>query len=160
MEFAYASSINQTTGCSPFEAIYGENLIGPLNLVQVKTSLAMTRKKGLNKSRSYIRCERALQLKMQSILSKLTDTASLLSLKGDLVWVHLRKDRFPTKNYNKLKPPTTGPIKFSKRKHTRLTFQQSTKFLIHSTSLVFSRTMRKMPTQGQVFSTRGAWCRA
>ena len=31
-EFAYNRSINQTTGCSPFEAVYGLNPISPLDL--------------------------------------------------------------------------------------------------------------------------------
>ena len=31
-EFAYNYSISQTTGCSPFEAVYGMNPIGPLDL--------------------------------------------------------------------------------------------------------------------------------
>jgi len=29
---------------------------------------------------------------------------------GDLVWVHLRKERFPTKRKSKLKPWTDGPF--------------------------------------------------
>ena len=31
-EFAYNHSTSQTTGCSPFEAVYGMNPIGPLYL--------------------------------------------------------------------------------------------------------------------------------
>ena len=32
VEFAYNRSTSQTTGCSPFEAVYGMNPIGPLDL--------------------------------------------------------------------------------------------------------------------------------
>ena len=30
---------------------------------------------------------------------------------GDLVWVHLRKDRFPLRKFGKLKPRVDGPFK-------------------------------------------------
>ena len=34
---------------------------------------------------------------------------------GDLVWIHLRKDRFPTERNSKLKPRGDGPFKVLKR---------------------------------------------
>ncbi|KAK1648987.1 hypothetical protein QYE76_066792 [Lolium multiflorum] len=37
------------------------------------------------------------------------------SLKGDLVWIHLRKDRFPQERNSKLKPRGDGPFKVLKR---------------------------------------------
>ena len=30
---------------------------------------------------------------------------------NDLVWVHLRKDRFPSRKYDKLRPRVVGPFK-------------------------------------------------
>jgi hypothetical protein len=30
---------------------------------------------------------------------------------GDMVWLHLRKDRFPTLHRSKLMPRATGPLK-------------------------------------------------
>ena len=34
---------------------------------------------------------------------------------GDLVWLHLRKDRFPNGNKSKLRPQVDGPIKVLER---------------------------------------------
>ena len=34
---------------------------------------------------------------------------------GDLVWVHLRKDRFPPGKFGKLKPRVDGPFKIIKK---------------------------------------------
>ena len=34
-KFAYTRSTSQTTGCSPFEAVYGMNPISPLDLAPI-----------------------------------------------------------------------------------------------------------------------------
>ena len=34
---------------------------------------------------------------------------------GDLVWIHLRKERFPNRKYSKLQPRADGPFKFVKK---------------------------------------------
>ena len=33
---------------------------------------------------------------------------------GDLVWIHLRKERFPNRKYAKLQPRADGPFKIVK----------------------------------------------
>ena len=38
-EFAYNRSTSQTTGCSPFEAVYGLNPISPLDLAPIPTTI-------------------------------------------------------------------------------------------------------------------------
>ncbi|XP_074570594.1 uncharacterized protein LOC141827268 [Curcuma longa] len=63
-EFAYNRSTSQTTGCSPFEVVYGINPISPLDLSP-----------------------------------------------RDLVWIHLRKERFPNRKFAKLQPRADGPFK-------------------------------------------------
>ncbi|PKI37097.1 hypothetical protein CRG98_042531 [Punica granatum] len=34
---------------------------------------------------------------------------------GDLVWIHLRKERFPPGRFGKLKPKADGPFRISKK---------------------------------------------
>lgn len=85
------SSISQTTGCSPFEAIYGENLIGLLDLVLIPTkdkfsSDAKENIDQIKSSRSCMRgCEHTSYNKMQSILSKLISITSLLSSRREIL---------------------------------------------------------------------------
>jgi len=38
-EFAYNRSTSQTTGCSPFEVVYGLNPISPLDLAPISTTI-------------------------------------------------------------------------------------------------------------------------
>uniref|UniRef100_A0A2N9IVE3 CCHC-type domain-containing protein n=1 Tax=Fagus sylvatica TaxID=28930 RepID=A0A2N9IVE3_FAGSY len=85
-EFAYNRSPSQTTGHSPFEAVYGLNPIGPLELAPLPYS------KQANKHRKPAAFK-----------------------EGDLVWIHLRKERFPSKRSSKLMPRADGPFRVLQR---------------------------------------------
>ncbi|GJV73724.1 RNA-directed DNA polymerase [Tanacetum coccineum] len=89
-EFAYNRSINRTTGKSPFEVVYGRNPITPLDLVPVP-EVGRFSKEGANPVEQY---------KVAS---------------GDLVWIHLRKERFPAGHFGKLKPRGDGPFRVLKK---------------------------------------------
>ncbi|GJW02979.1 RNA-directed DNA polymerase [Tanacetum coccineum] len=65
---------------SPFEVVYGRNLITPLDLVHVPEEHADKRRK------------------------------QVLYQEGDLVWIHLRKEHFPAGHFGKLKPQGDGPF--------------------------------------------------
>nr|GFA26772.1 transposon Ty3-G Gag-Pol polyprotein [Tanacetum cinerariifolium] len=84
-EFAYNSSVNRTTGKSPFEVMYGRNLITPLDLVHVLEEHA-------DKGRKQV-----------------------LYREGDLVWIHLRRERFPAGHFGKWKPRGDGPFRVLKK---------------------------------------------
>ncbi|GJU80168.1 putative quercetin 3-O-methyltransferase 1 [Tanacetum coccineum] len=86
-EFAYNMSVNRTTGKSPFEVVYGRNPITPLDLVPVPEVGGLVRK-GLT---------------------------SLSRLKSCIVWIHLRKERFPAGRFGKLKPRGDGPFRVLKK---------------------------------------------
>src|SRR3954465_12218083 len=57
------------------------------------------------------RHERLLRSKARPLLLQETSHKQVLFQPGDMVWVHLRKDRFPGLRDSKLKPRGAGPYK-------------------------------------------------
>jgi len=51
IEFAYNRVVHSTTKISPFEVIYGFNLITPLDLIPLPTSFDFIHKEGVSKSK-------------------------------------------------------------------------------------------------------------
>ena len=110
--FAYNHSTSQTTGCSPFEAIYGMNPISPLDLAPIhltnhfsgevdefiKQILEQVRDKILKRIKKY---KKQVDKHPKKAVFK----------EGDLVWIHLRKERFPNKRFVKLQLRAEGPFK-------------------------------------------------
>src|SRR4051812_4747287 len=52
---------------------------------------------------------------------------------GDLVWIHLSKDRFPKERDSKLKPRGDGPFKVLKRINNNAYVIPTSKYLVSST---------------------------
>ncbi|KAJ0454022.1 putative nucleotidyltransferase, Ribonuclease H [Helianthus annuus] len=114
-EFAYNRAPNKTTGISPFKVVYGLNPPTPLDLAVLDTSSKFSQEA----------CELAADIKSihQQIHDKITQANELLKYKrdkgrkhilfkpGDLVWLHFRKERFPSKRRSKLSPRSEGPFK-------------------------------------------------
>ncbi|GKB56621.1 RNA-directed DNA polymerase [Tanacetum coccineum] len=90
--FAYNHSISQTTDRSPFEVVYGLNPITPPDLTPIETKYQFS---GDAEERI-------------KFIKKLHE-------EGDMVWIHLRKSRFPPGKYAKLKPRADGPFKVLKQ---------------------------------------------
>ncbi|GKC34098.1 RNA-directed DNA polymerase [Tanacetum coccineum] len=119
IEFAYNHFKNQSIGCSPFEVVYGRNLVSPLELVPLPT----------NRSFSGDASERAGQIKklhaqVRDHISKQNERYRKQVNKhmkhvefreGDMVWIHLRKERFSHGSYSKLKSKGAGPFKVLKK---------------------------------------------
>ncbi|GJU03983.1 zinc finger, CCHC-type containing protein [Tanacetum coccineum] len=121
-EFAYNRAPNNTTDISHFMAIYGINPPTPLNLAVLDTSTTV-----LNTSTKFSQeaCDLANDIKAihQRIHDKITKNNELLKYKRDkgikhvlfqpcdLVWLHFRKERFPSKCCSKLSPRSDGPFK-------------------------------------------------
>ncbi|GKB88597.1 RNA-directed DNA polymerase, partial [Tanacetum coccineum] len=59
-EFAYNRSVNRTTGKSPFEVVYGRNLITPLDLVPVPKVWQFS-KEGVDQSEQIKELHRSVQ---------------------------------------------------------------------------------------------------
>uniref|UniRef100_A0A2N9I8Y4 RNA-directed DNA polymerase n=1 Tax=Fagus sylvatica TaxID=28930 RepID=A0A2N9I8Y4_FAGSY len=118
-EFAYNRSPSQTTGHSPFEAVYGLNPIGPLELAPLPVTKhfsgdAEERAKEIKKLHEQIR---GSILRNNEKYSKQANKHRKPAAfkEGDLVWIHLRKERFPSKRSSKLMPRADGPFRVLQR---------------------------------------------
>ncbi|RDX79657.1 hypothetical protein CR513_39896, partial [Mucuna pruriens] len=92
MEFIYNRVINETTSYTPFELVYRCNPMSPLDLVP-SSVLSKENSKGLSKAQSITYAKRENK-----------DREKRVFMDGDLVWVHLQKDRFPNLRKSKLLP--------------------------------------------------------
>ena len=118
-EFAYNSTPSFATAHSPFESCYGINPLTPLELIPLP----------LESRVSYEAEEKAKEMKKlhQEIRAKIEKTNEMYKARankhrkaitfkpGDLVWIHLRKERFPSRRKNKLMPRSDGPFKVLER---------------------------------------------
>ncbi|GKD93420.1 RNA-directed DNA polymerase [Tanacetum coccineum] len=107
-EFAYNRSVNHTTGKSPFEVVYGCNLITPLDLVPVP-EVGRFSEEGDDQSEQIKELHRSVQEQIIWHNEQYKEHADkrrkqVLYQEGDLVWIHLRKERFSAGHFGKLKP--------------------------------------------------------
>lgn len=108
-EFAYNRSTSQTSGCSPFEIVYGKHPITPLDLVPSKTEttfsgVADERVKYIKKLHEQVREKIAKQNEKYAQQGNKHRRKVTFQV-GDEVWIHLRKERFP-----KLQARRDGPF--------------------------------------------------
>ncbi|MFS7946886.1 putative nucleotidyltransferase, Ribonuclease H [Helianthus anomalus] len=118
-EFAYNRSSHRSTGMSPFLIVYGRNPFTPLDLAplpaiehysadgearanQIKLIHEQVRDKITNNNIVY---QRRANCKRKKVVFK----------EGDLVWIHLSKERFPGGRASKLQPRADGPFKVLER---------------------------------------------
>ncbi|GKA31233.1 RNA-directed DNA polymerase [Tanacetum coccineum] len=118
-EFAYNRSFNHTTGKSPFEVVYGRNPITPLDLVPVP-EVGRFSEEGADQSEQIKELHRSVQeqiIRHNEQYKEHVDKRrkQVLYREGDLVWIHLRKERFPAGRFGKLKPRGDGPFRVLKK---------------------------------------------
>ncbi|KAD4384563.1 hypothetical protein E3N88_24731 [Mikania micrantha] len=118
-EFAYNRSTHRSTGMSPFMVVYGRNPFTPLDLAplpvtehfsaegeerstQIKQIHQQVRDKIINNNIVY---QRRANVHRKRVVFK----------EGDLVWVHLSKDRFSRGRFGKLQPRADGPFTILER---------------------------------------------
>ncbi|OMO53322.1 reverse transcriptase [Corchorus capsularis] len=117
VEFAYNRSIHSTTGYSPFETVYGFNLLIPLDLLSLPLSVQVDGERKADFVKD-------LHAKVRAQIEKKTQHYMKVANKGrkevifepgDWVWLHLRKERFPEKRKSKLLPRGDGPFQVLER---------------------------------------------
>ena len=117
-EFAYNRSDSRTTGKSPFEVVYGKNPSTPLDLVPLPTNQSYSadadeRAKAIKVMHEQVR--KRIEKQNQKYEKQANKHRKAVNFKeGDLVWMHLSKERFPPGRHAKLKQRGDGPFKIVK----------------------------------------------
>ncbi|KAK1681425.1 hypothetical protein QYE76_042273 [Lolium multiflorum] len=118
-EFAYNRAKHSTTMRSPFMVVYGFEPPTAIDLLplplheQVNMDIDK-RAQYMKKLHEDTRTTIEQQVLRQATRLNLKKKARIFN-EGDLVWIHLRKDRFPQERNSKLKPRGDGPFKVLKR---------------------------------------------
>ncbi|GJX04630.1 RNA-directed DNA polymerase [Tanacetum coccineum] len=118
-EFAYNRSSHSSTGRSPFLVVYGRNPFTPLDLAplpavdsySVEGEAQATQIKALHEQLSDQITKHNLQYQARANKHR----KHVVFNEGDLVWIYLRKDRFPPGRYGKLQDCADGPFRVVKR---------------------------------------------
>ena len=119
IEFAYNRSVYSTTNFSPFEIVYGFNLLTLLDLlpllVNEMTSLDGQKKAGMVK-KLHESVRQLIEKKNEQYATKTNKgRQQVLFEPGDWVWVHMRKERFPARKRSKLHPRRDGSFQVLER---------------------------------------------
>ncbi|GKB21184.1 hypothetical protein Tco_0855107 [Tanacetum coccineum] len=106
--------VNHTTGKSPFEVVYGRNLITPLDLVLV-VAVGQFSEEVADQSEQIKELHRSVQEHIIRHNKQYKEPADkhrkqVLYREYDLVWIHLRKELFLAGRFRKLKPRGYGPF--------------------------------------------------
>ena len=115
VEFAYNRATHSTTNISPFQVVYGFNPLASIDILPLPTSEMIH--SDAKKHADFI-----LQMHetTKHNIEKMNEKYRIISSRGkqeiklqpgDLVWLHLRKDRFPELRKSKLMPRADGPFK-------------------------------------------------
>jgi translation initiation factor IF-1 len=106
IDFAYNRAMHTTTSYSPFEIVYGFNPLTSLDLISLpadgRSSLDGQKKAELVKSlRERVRLQ--IAQKNERVAAQANKGRRRVIFEpGDWVWVHMRKERFPTYRRTKL----------------------------------------------------------
>jgi len=113
-EFAFNSAPSKTTRLSPFQVVYGCNPKTPLDLtplpILAKYSWeAEKRAKEIKDLHAQV-WERIEKVNSQVMQQVIKHKKGVHFQPGDLVWIHIRKGRFPSKRKSKIMPRSDGPF--------------------------------------------------
>jgi len=114
-EFAYNRSPTYATGRTPFEVNYGVNPLTPIDLIQLPKGSEVHFEVSI-RAKEMQKIHEQVKAKIEHVNDLYKKKANKHRKKavfepGDLVWLHLRKERFPSKRKNKLMARGDGPYK-------------------------------------------------
>ena len=118
-EFAFNKAPSRTTVVSPFKIVYGLDPLGPLDLVprpldQRPSADAEQRVKEIQQLHEKVRAR--IEKSNLSYAAQANKHRKLRVFQPrDLVWIHLRKERFPAQRKTKLMPRADGPFEVLER---------------------------------------------
>lgn len=118
-EFAYNRVPSKTTGVCPFMCVYGLNPITPIDLTPFPSSNqfsseAKDRVHEIQSIHEYVKAK--IEKMNEKIKTRVDKGHKIIDFKpGDLVWIHLRKERFPSKRKSKLSSRSDGRFKIIER---------------------------------------------
>jgi len=120
IEFAYNCVVHSTTKLSSFEVVYGFNPLTPLDLIHLPTSFEFVHKEGVSKYKFIKELHEKVQNQIQTQVYKVAlyknkGKRVWTFQEGGLVWLHLRKERFPHLQKSKLSLRGDGPFKIIKK---------------------------------------------
>ncbi|XP_056858403.1 uncharacterized protein LOC130507772, partial [Raphanus sativus] len=119
VEFAYNHSIHRATKFSPFQIVYGFNPLTPLDLLPLPLS-EQTNLDGKAKAEYVASLHEQVKKNIEERTKEYEKFANkgrreLVLEPGDLMWIHLRKERFPAERKSKLMPRTDGPFRVDRK---------------------------------------------
>jgi hypothetical protein len=119
VEFSYNDSLNRRIGHNPFQIVYGMQPRGISELrdsEQIATRSASAEDFAEAMKELHSQVKERLQSSSQEYKRRADQHRRQLQFEvGDLILAHLRKERFPSGTYNKLKMKKIGPCKVLKK---------------------------------------------
>ena len=115
IEFAYNHSLHSTTKMCPFELVYGLLPRAPIDLMSLPTSEKLNFD-AEQRAKLMLKLHETTKENIERMNAKYKvagdkGRAQLNFEPEDLVWLHLRKDKFPKFRKSKLMPRAAGPFK-------------------------------------------------
>ncbi|XP_048627497.1 uncharacterized protein LOC125596364 [Brassica napus] len=125
IEFAYNHARHSATELSPFEVVYGFHPETPLDISELPKSMFRSRE-GATKAEFVKNMHRRVREKLKAKAAKVKarldqKRKEVLFEPGDLVWLHMRPERFPEERKSKLSPEALGRSGSLRRSMTMLT---------------------------------------
>ncbi|XP_057994977.1 uncharacterized protein LOC110659821 [Hevea brasiliensis] len=119
IEFAYNRVVHSSSGYSPFELVYSFNPLTPLDLLPLPIDHVASldgEKKDEMVKKMHEQARLHLEKKNEQYASHANKGQKPMIFEpGDLIWIHLRKERFPNQRKSMLHPRSDGPFQVLKR---------------------------------------------